>query len=144
MTKKILTTVTALIALCACLFAFTGCSSADASNFKGEWVVEGTSVTVVFTGDKFKTYGAEYDYTLDTSSHTITYTSDSMTGSATYSFSDDNKKLTLTEASDDGGTKSTNFEKVSDDTSAEPVVDYDSSSSSDSGDSANSSSSSSN
>ncbi len=113
--------VFALMALLtSCLVSLAGCGSADHSNLKGEWKVKDTSVTVVFTDDKFRMVGIDYDYTIDTSAKTITYTTGEMTGTAKYSFAEGNTRLVLDEDDGSGGTTSTTFEKVSDDTSAEP------------------------
>lgn len=117
---RIAVSVAAVACALACLFAIPGCASGDANTLIGEWKIQNTDVTVVFTGSEFKLVGNTFDYKIDTSDKTITYTSGDATGSAKYSFSDDGKKLTLEENDGAGGTKVTVFDKVSDDGNAEP------------------------
>lgn len=118
--KRIAVSVAAVACALACLFALPGCASGDANTLIGEWKIQNTDVTVVFTGSEFKLVGNTFDYKIDTSDKTITYTSGDATGSAKYSFSDDGKMLTLEENDGAGGTKVTVFDKVSDDGNAEP------------------------
>lgn len=103
-----------------CLFGVSACASGDANSFIGEWKIQNTDVTVVFTGSEFKLVGNTFDYKLDTSDKVITYQSGDATGSAKYSFSDNGKQLTLEESDGAGGTKVTVFDKVSDNGNAEP------------------------
>lgn len=113
----------AVVCLCACLLALPGCSSGDQKMLQGTWQVEGTDVTVVFTDTEFKMVGNTFTYTMDSGAKTINYKSGDIDfGSAQYSFEDNGKKLTLREDDGNGGTKTTNFDKVSDDTSGEPSV----------------------
>lgn len=118
--KRIAVSVAAVACALACLFALPGCASGDANTLVGEWKIQNTDVTVVFTGSEFKLVGNTFDYKIDTSDKTITYMSGDATGSAKYSFSDDGKMLTLEENDGAGGTKVTVFDKVSDDGNAEP------------------------
>lgn len=112
------------VALClsAMLFALVGCAGAtDANDIKGEWKVKGTEVTFVFTGTQLRSVAGDLDYTLDTNEKTINYQMDGQDySSANYSFSEDKKELTLEESFQDGGTRTTVFEKVSDNADAEP------------------------
>ncbi len=112
--------VAAAMLACACLFGLAACGGGDKDAFKGEWKVQGTQVTVVFTDTQWKMVQNTFDYTLDSGAKTITYTTDGMSGSATYEFSSDGKQLTLNENDGSGGTKTTVFDKVSDDTQAQP------------------------
>ena len=117
--------VAAAVALGACLgLAGCGGNSADVTDFQGAWTVDGSDplVTVVYTQDEFKTSAATFNYTLDTSAKTITYTRDESSGTSNYEFSSDRKTLTLTEDDGNGGTKTTILDKVSDDTTTEPSV----------------------
>ena len=103
----------------SCLFGLAGCGG-DADTIKGEWKVQNTEVTVVFTDTQWKMVQNTFEYTLDTSTKTISYTADGMSGSAGYEFSSDGKQLTLNEDDGNGGTRTTVFDKVSDDTEAQP------------------------
>ena len=111
--------VAAALAL-ACLFGLAACGDGDKDALKGEWRVKDTQVTVVFTDTQWKMVQSTFDYTLDSGKKTITYTADGMSGSATYELSSDGKQLTLNEDDGNGGTKTTVFDKVSDDTQAQP------------------------
>ncbi len=112
-----------VVSLVACLFLLSGCGSGDKKAIQGVWQAEGTDVTFVFTDTEFKMVGNTFTYTMDTNAKTINYKSGDLDyGSAQYSFSDNGKKLTLNEDDGNGGTKTTNFDKVSDDTSAEPAA----------------------
>lgn len=115
--KRTLALFAAIVGIFAGLCALTACGSGDAQAIKGEWQVQGTNVTVVFTDDKFKMVGNEYDYSVDSNAKTITYTSGAMQGVANYTLGEGGKQLTLVE---NDGAKTTVFDKVSDDTSAEP------------------------
>lgn len=103
-----------------CLFGLAACGGGDKDTLKGEWKVQGTQVTVVFTDTQWKMVQSTFDYQLDQGAKTITYTADGMSGSATYELSSDGKQLTLNEDDGNGGTKTTVFDKVSDDTQAQP------------------------
>ena len=105
------------------VLALAGCSSdsADHKALMGEWQVEDTEVTVVFTEDELKMVGETFGYTLDEDEGVIDYTSeDEAYGTAEYTFSDDNQTLELVEDDGSGGTTTTTFVKLSDDTDAEP------------------------
>lgn len=114
----------ALVALClaAALSALAGCAGAsDANDIKGEWKVKDTEVTFVFTGTHLRSVAGDLEYTLDTGNKTINYKMDGQDySSADYSFSEDKQTLTLEESFQDGGTRKTVFEKVSDNVDAEP------------------------
>ena len=117
--------ITIAVALClfASMLALGGCGSNDHSQLQGEWQVEGTEVTVVFTEDELKMVGETFGYTIDTDEQVINYTSnDEDYGQAAYAFSDDGQTLTLEESDGSGGTTTTTFVKLSDDTTAEPVA----------------------
>ncbi|MCD8199462.1 MAG: hypothetical protein LUD25_00625 [Coriobacteriaceae bacterium] len=124
MRKQIAVLFATLLVAGMCCFALAGCGEDDAASIKGEWQVQDTTVTVVFTDTEFKTVASTFEYSIDTQDKTITYTQGEMEGQATYEFDDDNKQMTLTESDGDGGTQVTTFVKVSDDTSAEPTVEY--------------------
>ncbi len=109
----------AVLAL-ACLAGLSGCGGGDKDVLKGEWQVSGTQVTVVFTDTQWKMVQSTFDYQLDQNAKTITYSADGMSGSAGYELSSDGKQLTLNEDDGNGGTKTTVFDKVSDDTQAQP------------------------
>lgn len=61
-----------------------------------------------------------FDYTIDPGSKTITYKSGDATGEAKYSFGNNGQQLTLDESDGAGGTKTTVFDKVSNNGDAEP------------------------
>ena len=103
-----------------CLLALPACGSSDANDFVGEWEIQDTGVTVVFTGSEFKLVGNMFEYTVDPGSSTITYTQGDASGSSKYSFSSDRQQLTLEESDGAGGTKITVFDKVSSNGDAEP------------------------
>ena len=112
-----------IVGATAGVLALAGCSSdsADHKALMGEWQVEDTEVTVVFTEDELKMVGETFGYTLDEDEGVIDYTSeDEAYGTAEYTFSDDNQTLELVEDDGSGGTTTTTFVKLSDDTDAEP------------------------
>lgn len=118
--KRFIACFIAAIMSCTCLFAFAACGSSDANELVGEWKIKDTEVTVVFSGDKFKLVGNTFDYTIDPGSKTITYKSGDATGEAKYSFGNNGQQLTLDESDGAGGTKTTVFDKVSNNGDAEP------------------------
>lgn len=118
--KRIAVCVVALVCACACLFMVPACGSSDAGAFVGEWKIQNTQVTVVFSESKFKLVGNTFDYTVDDGKKAITYKSGDAVGTAVYSFSSDKKQLTLEESDANGGTKTTVFEKISNNGNAEP------------------------
>lgn len=118
--KRLIVCLIAAVMSCTCLFAFTACGSSDANELVGEWKIKDTEVTVVFSGDKFKLVGNTFDYTVDPGSKTITYKSGDATGEAKYSFGNNGQQLTLDESDGAGGTKTTVFDKVSNNGDAEP------------------------
>lgn len=118
--KRLIACFIAAIMSCTCLFAFAACGSSDANELVGEWKIKDTEVTVVFSGDKFKLVGNTFDYTVDPGSKTITYKSGDATGEAKYSFGNNGQQLTLDESDGAGGTKTTVFNKVSNNGDAEP------------------------
>ncbi len=120
MKKGIALSIALVFAMCLGVFALAGCSSNSTKDFEGVWQVQGTNVTVVYTDKEFKTYTATYEYTVDSGKKTITRKIDGIDSVAEYEFSNDKKTMTLKEDNGDGGTTTTVFEKVSDDTSAEP------------------------
>lgn len=125
MKKRFAVIALALACVCACLFGLVACGNGneDQQHLEGVWQVRDSKVTYVFTEDKFKMVGTTYDYTIDSSNKTITFKNGSMTGSSKYSFDSDYKELTLEQDDGNGGTTTTIFDKVSDDTSAEPSAD---------------------
>ena len=118
--KRLIACFIAAVMSCTCLFAFAACGSSDANELVGEWKIKDTEVTVVFSGDKFKLVGNAFDYTVDPGSKTITYKSGDATGEAKYSFGNNGQQLTLDESDGAGGTKTTVFDKVSNNGDAEP------------------------
>lgn len=115
---RALIVLAALACLLMSLLALSGCGQDDKSKFVGEWQIQNTEVTVVFSDTQFKQDGYTFDYTVDSANKTITYQSGGIDmGSATYSFSDNGKKLTLEQ---DNGTFV--FDKLSDNGNAEPSV----------------------
>lgn len=125
--KKIIAAALAALAMAACLLVLAGCSqSADIKDIQGVWKIQGSdpAVTVVFTDSEWKLASDidPYQYTLDTNSKTLSFSSDVEEGTATYEFSDDRQQLSLTQTDDSGKTETQTFVKVSDDTSAEPTV----------------------
>lgn len=118
--KRLTACFIAAVMSCTCLFAFAACGSSDANELVGEWKIKDTEVTVVFSGDKFKLVGNTFDYTVDPGSKTITYKSGDATGEAKYSFGNNGQQLTLDESDGAGGTKTTVFDKVSNNGDAEP------------------------
>ena len=118
--KRLIACFIAAIMSCTCLFAFAACGSSDGNELVGEWKIKDTEVTVVFSGDKFKLVGNTFDYTIDPGSKTITYKSGDATGEAKYSFGNNGQQLTLDESDGAGGTKTTVFDKVSNNGDAEP------------------------
>ena len=124
--KKQIAVIASAAALGACLMGLAGCSSnPDVTDIQGVWEVDKSepTVTVVFTDTEWKlATGLTYTYSMDTDSHVISYEVDGMSGSSTYEFSSDRQTLTLVEDTGDGETRTTVFDKVSDDTTAEPTV----------------------
>ena len=118
--KRLIACFIAAVMSCTCLFAFAACGSSDANELVGEWKIKDTEVTVVFSGDKFKLVGNTFDYTVDPGSKTINYKSGDATGEAKYSFGNNGQQLTLDESDGAGGTKTTVFDKVSNNGDAEP------------------------
>ena len=118
--KRLIACFIAAVMSCTCLFAFAACGSSDANELVGEWKIKDTEVTVVFSGGKFKLVGNTFDYTVDPGSKTITYKSGDATGEAKYSFGNNGQQLTLDESDGAGGTKTTVFDKVSNNGDAEP------------------------
>lgn len=125
--KKILAAAFTAVVMAACLMGLAGCSqSADVKDIQGVWQIEGTnpSVTVVFTDKEWKLASDidPYQYTLDTNAKKLSFSNEVEEGEAEYSFSDDRQQLSLTQTDDSGKTETQVFDKVSDDTSAEPTV----------------------
>ena len=118
--KRMLAALAALLCALACLFMLAACGSGDKADLVGEWKIDGTEVTVVFSDSKFKLVGNSFDYAIDEGKKTITYSSGGAKGSAEYSFSSDKQKLTLKESDGAGGTKTTVFNKVSSNGDAQP------------------------
>lgn len=122
--RNIFSILAAALCTAALALALAGCggTSPDVKNIQGVWQVENTEVTVVFTDTEFKMVGNTYNYTLDTGSKTIHYTSDDTDqGDSSYEISEDGKTLTIKQPNPDTGeTQTTVFDKVSDDTSQEP------------------------
>ncbi len=102
-----------------CVLGLCACSS-DKDAIKGEWQVQDTDVTVVFTDTQWKMVQNTFDYSVDTDNKTISYSADGLSGSASYELSSDNNQLTLKEDDGEGGVKTTVFVKLSSDTSKEP------------------------
>lgn len=120
MGKRICTALAAALCACVCALVLVACGSSDKADLVGEWKIDGTEVTVVFSDTEFKLVGNTFDYTLDDGKKTITYSSGGAKGSAQYSFSDNKQQLTLKESDGAGGTKTTVFNKVSSNGNAQP------------------------
>ena len=125
--KKLIAAALSVIAMTACLLGLAGCTtSPDVKDIQGVWKIEDTNpaVTVVFTDSEWKLASniEPYKYTLDTKASTITFSNDVEEGTATYEFSEDRQTLSLTQTDENGKTETRTFDKVSDDTSAEPSV----------------------
>ena len=118
--KKLLTLLVATVAMVACLLGLSACGGST-SSLEGEWWMENTNVTIVFTDSKIKMVGVEFDYSV--SGNTINYSNDNVSGSMTFEFDDTGEVLTITE-DQDGTEVSNRYYKISDDTSAEPRSDY--------------------
>lgn len=130
MKKKMMALAAASMMVIVCLLGMTACgsSSPDTTDIQGEWKVHDSkpTVTVVFTDKQWKVADFVYDYTLDTSNKKISYeltSNNDLKGEGTYEFSEDRQTFTLTEQTDEGKTQTTVFDKVSDNTSAEPTSD---------------------
>ena len=122
--SKIAAPVLATVLVAGAL-AVAGCdsTSADHEALMGEWQVDDTEVTVVFTEDELKMVGETFGYTIDDDEQVITYTSnDEDYGTAQYSFSEDYQSLELVEDDGSGTETTTSFTKISDDTEAEPTA----------------------
>ncbi len=118
--KRIYAALAACLCACVCALVLVACGSSDKADLVGEWKIDGTEVTVVFSDTKFKLVGNTFDYTLDDGKKTITYSSGGAKGSAEYSFSNNKQQLTLKESDGAGGTKTTVFNKVSSNGDAQP------------------------
>ena len=123
--KKLIAAALSVIAMTACLLGLAGCTaSPDVKDIQGVWKIEDTNpaVTVVFTDSEWRLASniEPYKYTLDTKAST--FSNDVEEGTATYEFSEDRQTLSLTQTDENGKTETRTFDKVSDDTSAEPSV----------------------
>ncbi len=105
----------------------------DAADIQGEWRTEDSTMTVVIDETDIRMPDLEYAYEIDTRSKQITFSFSDLSGSGTYSFSEDRSQLTIVEGEGDSAT-STVLIKVSDNTEAEPqLLGSDTSSDEDSG-----------
>ena len=100
----------------------------DAADIQGEWRTEDGAMTVVIDESDIRMPDLEYSYEIDTLSKQITFSFSDLSGSGTYSFSEDRTQLTIVEGEGDSAT-TTVLIKVSDDTQADPQLLDDSSSS---------------
>ena len=100
----------------------------DAADVQGEWCTEDGAMTVVIDESYIRMPDLEYSYELDTKSKQITFSFSDLSGSGTYSFSEDRTQLTIVEGEGDSAT-TTVLIKMSDDTQADPQLLNDSSSS---------------
>lgn len=130
MKKKLATLFAGCVLATGCIAGLTACgqNSADIKGIQGTWQIESTdpAVTTVFTDTEWKLVGSTYTYTLDTGSKKMSFEradNTDMKGEATYEFNDDYTKLTITQTNDSGENQSQVFDKLSDDTTAEPTVD---------------------
>ena len=72
----------------------------DAADFQGMWYANGTTSIVTVDGEKIHlTDDVAYNYTLDTSAKTITFTFGQMEGHGRYRFSVDRSELVITDGS---------------------------------------------
>ncbi len=68
----------------------------DANEIKGEWLLDGTQKVIVIDGQAIKlTDDVSYEYTIDPTAKTITYTFGNMSGSGRYRFSADRSQLAI-------------------------------------------------
>lgn len=117
-------TILCIVAVAASLLFASACTSVDKKKIQGTWKMAKSDyeITVVFTENQFKSTAGTMDYELESGSSMKLTTQDGKEGSATYAFNDDYSTLTITQTDDDGKDETTEFQKVSDDTAAEPTA----------------------
>lgn len=120
---KTIVTVAVVAVLVVAALALTGCGSKGV-DLVGEWTIDGSPMTVVFTETDVKFPGGQtYPYTVDEEAMTITITPTGGAASTSpFTLSEDGKKLAITETIEDQE-YTTNFTKKSDNGEAEPSVD---------------------
>lgn len=70
----------------------------DAQDIQGEWKIEGSDSTIVFTENEIQlTESVKYAYELDTFAKTITFSFHSLQGSGSYAFSPERDVLIISE-----------------------------------------------
>jgi hypothetical protein len=71
----------------------------DATRIQGEWLIEGTDMTVVIDDSAIKLpSNVDYDYTVDTFKGIISFTYGDRSGTAHYTLKDDGDTLVLKES----------------------------------------------
>lgn len=94
----------------------------DAADIQGEWQVIDGSSTVVIDSDSIRMLELlDYEYTLDTWAKTIDFSFTDLSGTGSYSFSDDRRVLIIKEGEDDNQT-TLSLVKISDNAEAEPRI----------------------
>ena len=94
----------------------------DAADIQGEWQVIDGSSTVVIDSDSIRMLELlDYEYTLDTWAKTIDFSFTDLSGTGSYSFSDDRRVLIIKEGEGDNQT-TLSLVKISDNAEAEPRI----------------------
>ncbi|MFR3273484.1 MAG: hypothetical protein ACLTQI_06560 [Slackia sp.] len=94
----------------------------DAADIQGEWQVIDGSSTVVIDSDSIRMLELlDYEYTLDTWAKTIDFSFTDLSGTGSYSFSDDRRVIIIKEGEDDNQT-TLSLVKISDNAEAEPRI----------------------
>ena len=94
----------------------------DAADIQGEWQVIDGSSTVVIDSDSIRMLELlDYEYTLDTWAKTIDFSFTDLSGTGSYSFSDDRRVLIIKEGEGDDQT-TLSLVKISDNAEAEPRI----------------------
>lgn len=93
----------------------------DAADIQGEWRTQEGTMTVVIDATNIRMPELEYSYEIDKGAKTITFHFSDLTGSGTYSFSEDRSTLTIVEG--EGDTAATTvLVRVSNNTQATPQL----------------------
>ena len=113
--------ICALLMVCSIAFV-SGCANTDKKKIQGEWKTTRSEyeITVVFTDTQFKTTAGDMYYELHAGGKMTLSSDDGKEGSAEYTFNDSYSTLTIVQTGDDGKSETTEFQKVSDDTAAQP------------------------
>lgn len=91
----------------------------DAADIQGEWRTQDGTMTVVIDGANIRMPDLEYSYEIDTTAKRLTFHFSDLTGSGSYSFSEDRSTLSIVEGEGEEQT-TTVLVKVSNDTQAQP------------------------